>query len=346
MNFKLINLPDDDFVEFCYAKLLKRQADSNGKQYYIQKLKEGVSRIEIVEEFILSEEYSLYSFYENNPFIKFAPPGHFYSPLPKIEDINNYFDKQFHDTSSFKDNKVINLQSEKQIEMLNNFKKLYQDIPYKDYTQTSLRYPPINDQFGLSDAIVLYSIMRHFKPNKIIEVGSGYSSAAMLDTNELFLNNSVALTFIDPYPESLLKLLKKKDHNRCIIIQKPAQEVSTDDFLSLCQNDILFIDGSHVVKFGSDLFFLLFSIIPFLKAGVILHFHDIFWPFEYPKEWLLEGRAWNEIYFLRAFLAFNNNFEILFFNDFMRKNYFNLLQKIIPESIKYPGCSLWLKKCL
>ena len=341
-------MSDDDFVEFCYAKLLKRYADLGGKEYYMRKLKEGVSRLQIVEEFILSEEYSQYSLHENNPFIKFAPPGHFYSPLPKIEDINNYYDKQFHNISSFEDNTIIDIQSEKQIEMLDNFKKFYPDMPYKDYTQTSVRYPRINDQFGLGDAIVLYSILRHFKPNKIIEVGSGYSSAVMLDTNELFLNNSVALTFIDPYPERLWKLLKKKDRNRCLIIEKPAQEVSSDEFLSLSQNDILFIDGSHVVKFGSDLFFLLFSVIPFLKPGVIVHFHDIFWPYEYPKEWLLEGRAWNEIYFLRAFLAFNTNFEILFFNDFMRKNYLDLLQKIIPESIKYPSSSLcsslWLKK--
>src|SRR5690606_33895195 len=85
--------------------------------------------------------------------------------------------------------------------------------------------------------------------------------------------------------------------------------------------DILFVDSSHVLKTGSDVNHLLFQILPILKKGVLVHFHDIFYPFEYPKEWILSGRSWNEIYALRAFLTYNSNFKILLFSHFIHKKH-------------------------
>jgi hypothetical protein len=95
---------------------------------------------------------------------------------------------------------------------------------------------------------------------------------------------------------------------------------------------------------GSGVARIFFEILPKLKRGVMVHFHDILWPFEYPKEWFIEGRAWNEAYALRVFLQFNNVFEILYFNSYMGHFYRKRLQEKMPLCLRNTGGSLWLKK--
>ncbi len=108
--------------------------------------------------------------------------------------------------------------------------------------------------------------------------------------------------------------------------------------------DVVFIDSSHVVKIGSDVAYILFHILPELQPGVIVHFHDILWPFEYPEDWLCEGRAWNEAYVLRAFLQFNEAFDILYFNSYIWHHHAERLQQKMPLCMKNPGGSIWLQK--
>jgi hypothetical protein len=111
------------------------------------------------------------------------------------------------------------------------------------------------------------------------------------------------------------------------------------------KNDILFIDSSHVIKAGSDVSYLFNEVLPYLRPGVIVHFHDIMWPFEYPLDWYLRrGWLWNEAYFLRAFLQFNSAFEVLFFNAFLDQFYQPDVQHILPEFTQELGSSLWLRK--
>ncbi len=184
----------------------------------------------------------------------------------------------------------------------------------------------------------------HFKPKRLIEIGSGFSSAAMLDTNDNNLQSNIFFTFIEPNPDRLFNLLTEEDKKQHRIIQRNVQEVDFEVFSDLEEDDILFIDSSHVVKVGSDVVCLLFQIIPRLKPGVIIHFHDIFYPFEYPSQWFEEGRAWNEIYCLRAFLQYNSAFEILYFNSFIELVHQDLLKLKMPLCLKNPGSSLWLRK--
>ena len=117
------------------------------------------------------------------------------------------------------------------------------------------------------------------------------------------------------------------------------------------ENDILFVDSSHVAKTQSDVVHLLFKILPSLNKGVIIHFHDILWPFEYPRLWLDDGRAWNEAYFLRAFLQFNSAFRILYFNSMMENRLSDFLRSTMPLAMKTPSSrltpgntSLWIRK--
>ncbi|MBF0510802.1 MAG: class I SAM-dependent methyltransferase, partial [Candidatus Omnitrophica bacterium] len=121
-------------------------------------------------------------------------------------------------------------------------------------------------------------------------------------------------------------------------------DVDVSFFDELGENDILFVDSSHVSKTGSDVNHILFNILPKLNKGVLIHFHDIFYPFEYPKPWVLEGRCWNEDYLLRAFLSYNNSFEIVVFNTFLEHFHEDWFKENMPLCLKNKGGSIWLRK--
>jgi hypothetical protein len=203
---------------------------------------------------------------------------------------------------------------------------------------------PTGGSYPLGDAMTLHCMLRHLRPRRIIEIGCGFSSAVILDTNEHYLEGALDCTFIDPDHGRLLPLLKPSDRDRARLIERRLQDVSLDHFAQLESGDILFVDSSHVVKLGSELNTILFDILPRLAAGVHVHFHDIFYPFEYPPEWVREGRAWNESYLLRAFLSFNRAFEISFFFTYLSRFHADRLHDALPGAMEAGGVSLWLKK--
>jgi hypothetical protein len=136
-----------------------------------------------------------------------------------------------------------------------------------------------------------------------------------------------------------------KDEDKAIhkVIEKKSQEVDLEVFKQLEKGDVLFIDSTHVAKTGSDVNFILFSILPVLKKGVLIHFHDIFFPFEYPKKWVYRGNNWNETYFLRAFLMYNTNFKIKLFSHYMHRFHQDTFKEM-PLSYKNPGGNIWIEK--
>jgi hypothetical protein len=166
----------------------------------------------------------------------------------------------------------------------------------------------------------------------------------MLDVNERFLDNAVQCTFIEPYPERLLSLLRDNENKRHIIYKDIVQNIPVKIFSELQSGDFLFIDSSHVAKIGSDVLYLLNNVLPTLNRNVFIHFHDIFYPFEYPREWHEEGRAWNECYILNAFLQYNTTFSIRFFGHFLGVEHAEMLRKGAPICLKNIGGSLWLEK--
>ena len=89
---------------------------------------------------------------------------------------------------------------------------------------------------------------------------------------------------------------------------------------------------------------LIFNVLPSLKSGVVIHFHDVSWPFEYPKEWVIGGRSWNEAYLLRAFLQYNEQFEILLFNSYVRHAFESYMMEHMPLFMNGPSGSIWLRK--
>ncbi|NQS88701.1 hypothetical protein HQ584_02790 [Patescibacteria group bacterium] len=117
-----------------------------------------------------------------------------------------------------------------------------------------------------------------------------------------------------------------------------------ESFKQLKENDILFIDTSHVSKTGSDVNYIFFDILPNLNSGVLIHFHDIFYPFEYPKKKILDGHAFNECYILRAFLQYNTRFKIILFNTFLEHYYEDWFRQNMPLCLRNKGGSIWLRK--
>lgn len=272
-----------------------------------------------------------------------VPLGHFYSPIPSLTEIkakeNEIFGKQL-----TKKIPGINLNEEAQLELFEEFSKYYLSLPFYPHKRENLRYFYENNSYSYSDAICLYCTINHAKPKKIIEVGSGYSSCLILDTNDLIFGSTISCSFIEPYPQLLLSLIKDSDKDKIEIIQKKLQNVEVSKFSELNAGDILFIDSTHVSKIDSDVNHIFFEVLPTLKKGVYIHFHDIFYPFEYPKEWILEGRAWNEAYMLRAFLQHNQDYKIVFFNTFLELFHKDKFVEKMPLCIKNMGGSIWLKK--
>jgi hypothetical protein len=212
--------------------------------------------------------------------------------------------------------------------------------------QDGSRYFYNNDFFGAGDAIILTCILRHFRPKKVIEVGSGFSSAVTLDTiGDPGFQANTTCTFIEPNPERLYSLVSCSDRERTEVVPTGVQNVPLERFEELRENDVLFLDTTHVSKTGSDVNFELFEILPRLRSGVIVHFHDVFDNFEYPLHWIsVQNRSWNELYLLRAFLMHNREFEIIFFNHrFIRRN-IDQVRAVSQLMAEQPGGSLWLRK--
>lgn len=286
---------------------------------------------------------------QNKEFLRYAPPGHFYSPIPDIDHIRSNAARVF--DQSVDDIPGVQLREDDQLRLLADFAEHYPEMPFPERPSESCRYHLDNPFYSYGDGVVLYSMMRVFRPRRIVEVGSGFSSAAMLEVDDRFFDGGLELTFIDPYPERLLGLLSEADRTRCALLRQPVQEVPDAVFAALEAGDFLFIDSSHLAKADSDVLHLLFRILPLLRSGVIVHVHDVMWPFEYPSGWLEQGRAWNEAYFLRAFLQYNDAFSIVYFNSYMVHKHSGPVKEALPLAVCTPStpntmgnASLWLRK--
>ncbi|HET6370203.1 MAG TPA: class I SAM-dependent methyltransferase [Nitrospiria bacterium] len=196
-----------------------------------------------------------------------------------------------------------------------------------------------NGWFGAVDAEVLYSIIRHYKPGHIIEVGSGFTTLLMRKAIEDG-NLKTKLTAIDPSPHTEVVSFVNEH------VRLPVEDLDITSIIdSLRENDILFIDSSHTVMTGGDVPYLYLEILPRLRKGVLIHVHDIFLPFDYPEKWILDQKGWTEQYLAHAFLCFNSSFEIIWPARYMWEIHRNQIETIIPSAGgEITPASLWLRK--
>lgn len=234
----------------------------------------------------------------------------------------------------------VDLNESYQLRLLEQLKNYCTPLWFEKSSDGLNRYYYGNTWFHLGEARILCKLIQHLKTKRIIEVGSGFSTAVMLDTNSSFMDNSVEIISIEPNAERLKSLIRDDDNIQ--IVETIVQEVDLDFFEKLEENDILFIDSSHVSRPGSDVNRIIFSVLPKLKKGVYVHFHDILPFFEYSKRWVLEeGRAYNEAYLLHAFLMNNEAYSIQLYTGMIEKE---KKKSIDPSYEECADSSIWIRK--
>ena len=205
-----------------------------------------------------------------------------------------------------------------------------------------------NGWFENVDGEILYCMIRHFKPRRIIEVGSGFSTylsaQAIARNRQEDPHYGCELTAIEPNPNPVLQ---SGFPGLTRLISRNVQDVALHEFQKLEANDIFFVDSSHILKIGSDVHYEFLEIIPRLDRGVLIHAHDILLPAEYPREKVFnENIFWNEQYLLQAFLAFNERYEVLWASSFMHLKHPDKLEKAFlsyQKSKIWPG-SFWMRR--
>lgn len=215
----------------------------------------------------------------------------------------------------------VDLQEAGQLELLamlaSRFKDEYDLFP-RSPTGHPFEFHLKNPYFGAVDAEILYSIVRSSKPERIIEIGYGYSTRliaqAIRRNREDDASYVCRFTTVDPHVEPGLPTALPEVSE---VIEDEVQRLPLTLFLELGENDILFIDSSHVLRIGGDVQYEYLEVLPRLRAGVLIHVHDIFMPLEYPRSWIMGFWFPSEQYLLQAFLAFNENFRVVWAGRFM-----------------------------
>lgn len=252
-------------------------------------------------------------------------PKHFYWPIPDLGTLDHK------DWTASELSPAIDLGLPRQVQFLEQH--LLRFAPEWNFpespTQLEEQFHFNNGYFERVDAEIAYSLVRHYQPKRIIEVGSGNSTKVLAEA--LSRNGEEGypgeLISIEPHPAPVLQ---KPGLTR--LIAKPVQSVPLDLFETLEENDILFLDSSHVVSVGSDVVHEFLHILPVIKPGVVVHIHDIFIPWDYPKKFVMTNLCfWGEQYMLQAFLSYNRDFKVIWAGSAM--------QSFHPETLAlhFPG---------
>ena len=326
-------LGDREFVRWLYHQFLSRDPDESGEQHYLAELTSGRSRIDLVQSILSSDE-------RKDLGREFVQPGHFFSAIPNQENIRYATT----DPKPLRSIGGIDMRVESQLELIESLAPYYRQLPIEDFANRKRLYYYPNGSYPIGDGSILMTLIGHLKPKRLIELGCGNSSCAVREANTIFLNDNLNITSVEPYPELFLSLIPESKRGKTEFIPKTLQDLDLEVFDTLKAGDILFIDTTHVSKAGSDVNRIFFEILPRLKPGISIHVHDVFYPFEYPEKWLLEGRCWNEQYLLQAFLQFNKEFEILLWPQYLIHHQLEKLEAALPMVARGGGCSMWLHK--
>lgn len=210
------------------------------------------------------------------------------------------------------------------------FKEEYTRFPEEFPGQDGMFYLR-NGRFQSVDAEVSYAMVRLYRPARVVEVGSGFSTLVTtlaLAQNRAETGAGAEMIAIEPAPRSWLRHIG----HPFTLWARRMEEVSLETFTRLGANDILFIDSSHVLRIGNDVAFLFGEVLPRLAPGVLVHIHDIFFPYDYPRNWVVHERlCFTEQYVLQAFLAFNRAFRVLLCNSYMAHRHPALVRSAFPS---------------
>lgn len=270
--------------------------------------------------------------------------GHFYSPVPDTRELSMPEERNRVWPSEPRETPGVTWREQAQLALL---RELAAQSPLRfpdGPTGDPAEYHTGNPQFSELDAWTLQAMLRHLRPARVIEVGCGWSSLVTARVNRECLGGAVELVCIEPYPPDFLADVGAGISE---LIPTRVQDVPVSRFEALRDGDVLFIDTSHVVKTGNDVQYLYHEVVPRLRKGVAVHVHDIFLPSDYPVDWVLGGRAWNEQYLVQSFLAFNSAFEVLLGVAWLAHRHRAALVDAVPggeQALRGGGGSLWLRR--
>jgi len=285
-------------------------------------------------------------------------PVHFYFPVPNLNDL------KANTWPGGPGESVVDYDIPAQLESLNTWSEYQREWDFAR-GQTGYDFHLNNGFFETVDAEVAYSLVRVRKPRRVVEVGGGNSTRLLATAlrKNAEENSPGELVTIEPEPDSMLR---SGFPGFSKLIPMRVQEMPPEYFEQLEAGDILFLDSSHVVALGSDVVFEILEILPRLKPGVLVHFHDIFMPAEYPEKFVKQNLCfWGEQYMVQAFLCGNRNFRVVWSSSMMQLAYPKVLRDVfphwqgsykrMPEALKtfapsFDGenvwpCSLWVEKC-
>lgn len=248
---------------------------------------------------------------------------------------NHYYEPQFDnrnpkpDFSQDRNLQGIDWNISGQLKMLDSFTFSQELLGLPKAKQGPLEFYLNNGAFESGDAEYWYQLIRTIKPKRIFEVGSGNSTLmavkAIKRNHEEDLSCKCEHVCIEPYENPWL------EEAGVSVIRKKVEEIELSFFSKLQENDILFIDSSHMIRPQGDVLFEYLELLPSLNKGVIVHVHDIFSPKNYLKEWLIdEVRFWNEQYLLEAFLSHNNSWNIIGALNYLHHNYYDKFKMTAP----------------
>ena len=271
------------------------------------------------------------------------PPGHFYSPIVDVDELRREQARVWPIKPQVLGIDFNDLYHQRVLHEY--FPAFYPDFAYPQHHDGNpLTFYIENDQFSWLDCRALFVLLRAWQPKRFIEVGSGFSTLLVADVNARFLSQSMRICCVEPYPRAALRA-PSLGLERLLVMR--VQEVGLELFDALEAGDVLFIDSSHVAKTGSDVNYLCFEVLPRLRQGVRVHFHDMFFPDDYPKHWALdENRSWNEQYLVRALLMYSTHFRVLFGCNYAFTAHAAALREALhdPDGAIWGGGSLWIEK--
>ncbi|MEE4218009.1 MAG: class I SAM-dependent methyltransferase [Xanthomonadales bacterium] len=271
------------------------------------------------------------------------PNGHFYSPVTDPADLLERQQELWPAQAPECPGLSFNDENHERV-LAEWFPKFIGDYDYPEHEKGPTGYFTQNSQFSWLDSRTLFVLLHALRPGRVIEIGSGFSSLLTADVNHRFLDGQIDFTCIEPYPRAFLK---KQIPGLSRLMVERVESIDRDFFSSLQPGDILFIDSSHVSKTGSDVNYLYFEILPRLPRGVFVHIHDIFLPFEYPKDWAItENRSWNEQYLLRALLMNSTAYRVFFGCNYAFHAFNSLVANALGFADKraFAGGSFWIEK--